>query len=92
VPMYDTFFVMALRLRKGHSPFLGSKDHFALRLEEVGYPRRQIVIMAAGAAAFLGFLAFLVTQLSVVWALCIYVVVLVEILLLSQALAKVTMR
>lgn len=92
VPMYDTFFVMYLRLRKGQSPFLGSKDHFALRLEKLGYTRHTIVLMAAAAAAFLGFLAFLVTQLSLWWALCLYAVVLVEVLLLSRALAEVVMH
>ncbi len=92
VPMFDTFFVMYLRIRKGQSPFLGSKDHFALRLEKIGYPRGRIVFMAAAAAGFLGFCAFLVTQLSLWWALGIYAVVLAEILLLSQALAKVVMH
>lgn len=92
IPMYDTFFVMALRLRRGLSPFLGSKDHFALRLEQVGYSRHRIVAMAAAAAAFLGFCAFLVTQLTDLWALCLYAVILVEILILSNALAQVVMR
>ncbi|MBI3551284.1 MAG: undecaprenyl/decaprenyl-phosphate alpha-N-acetylglucosaminyl 1-phosphate transferase [Elusimicrobia bacterium] len=92
VPMYDTFFVMYLRLRQGKSPFLGSKDHFALRLEELGYSRRTIVLWAAGAAGFLGFLAFLVTQLPTAWALCLYLVVVIELLILSHHLAQVTMR
>ena len=92
VPMYDTFFVMYLRMKAGTSPFLGSKDHFALRLEEMGYARDRIVLLAGGAAAILGFCAFLVTQLSWAWAMGIYIVVVGEILLLSRALAKVTMR
>lgn len=92
VPMYDTLFVMYLRIRKGQSPFLGSKDHFALRLERMGYSREKIVFMAAAAAGFLGFCAFLVTQLTLWWAACIYAVVLIEILLLSRALAKVAMH
>ena len=92
VPMYDTFFVMFLRMRAGQSPFLGSKDHFALRLERLGYTRDKIVIMAGAAAAFLGFCAFLVTQLNVVWALCIYLIILIEVLVLSKALAKVVMK
>jgi UDP-GlcNAc:undecaprenyl-phosphate GlcNAc-1-phosphate transferase len=92
VPMYDTFFVMYLRLKKGQSPFLGSKDHFALRLEKLGYTRHTIVFMAAAAAGFLGFLSFLVTQLSLWWAMCIYAVVLVEVLLLSRSLAEVIMH
>jgi UDP-GlcNAc:undecaprenyl-phosphate GlcNAc-1-phosphate transferase len=92
VPMYDTLFVMYLRLRKGQSPFLGSKDHFALRLEKVGYSRGRIVAMAAAAAAFLSFCAFLVTQMSWKWALCVYFLVLMEVLLLSKALAEVVMH
>lgn len=92
VPMYDTLFVMYLRFRKGQSPFLGSKDHFALRLEKVGYTRGQVVALAAAVAALLGFCAFLVTQVSMFWAIIIYAGVLVEGLLLSQALAKVDIR
>lgn len=92
IPMYDTFFVMWLRLRQGQSPFLGSKDHFALRLEKLGYSRSQIVLMAAAAAGALGFCAFLVTKLTILWALCLYAVILAEVLILSQALAKVAMR
>lgn len=92
VPIYDTLFVMYLRAKAGLSPFLGSKDHFALRLEKMGYARKQIVVLAAGAALFLGFCAFLVTQLSLPWALCVYAVVLLEILFLSNALAKVSMK
>jgi UDP-GlcNAc:undecaprenyl-phosphate GlcNAc-1-phosphate transferase len=89
VPMFDTFFVMVLRLRKGQSPFLGSKDHFALRLEKLGHSRGQIVAFSAAVSAFLGFLAFLVTQLSAALALCIYAAVAIEVLVLSNALAKV---
>jgi UDP-GlcNAc:undecaprenyl-phosphate GlcNAc-1-phosphate transferase len=89
VPMYDTLFVMYLRLRKGRSPFLGSKDHFALRLEHLGYSRGRIVMVSAAVSALLGFLAFLVTQLSAVLALCIYAAVVIEVLVLSRALAQV---
>jgi UDP-GlcNAc:undecaprenyl-phosphate GlcNAc-1-phosphate transferase len=89
VPMYDTLFVMFLRLRKGHSPFLGSKDHFALRLERLGHPRGRIVLVSAAVSVLLGFLAFLVTQLSAVLALCIYAAVLIEVLVLGRALAQV---
>ena len=92
VPMYDTFFVMYLRLRKGQSPFLGSKDHFALRLEKLGYSRVQVVVMAATAAGMLGFGAFLVTQVAAASAVAIYALVLVAVLLLSRALAEIIMH
>ncbi|HVC08722.1 MAG TPA: MraY family glycosyltransferase [Elusimicrobiota bacterium] len=92
VPMYDTLFVMALRIRQGLSPFLGSNDHFALRLERMGYSRHQIVAMAAGATTILGVCAFLATALSGTWAFCLYLMLAAEILILSRALARVAMR
>ena len=47
VPVFDTFFVSILRLNQGKSPFLGSKDHFALRLERLG-PRVHALCSADG--------------------------------------------
>ena len=46
IPIYDTLLVTILRLQKGMSPFLGSHDHFALRLEKHGLYREEILIMS----------------------------------------------
>ncbi len=89
VPIYDTFFVMYLRMKAGQSPFLGSRDHFALRLEQLGFKRKDIVAMAASAAAFLGFCGYLVTQLTLLWALCVYAIVFFWVMMLSRSLARV---
>jgi UDP-GlcNAc:undecaprenyl-phosphate GlcNAc-1-phosphate transferase len=91
VPMFDTLFVMFLRIRAGQSPFLGSKDHFALRLEKMGFSRHSVVALAAAAAVMMGFCAWVVTQISLNWALCVYGVVGLWVLLLSRHLAKVEM-
>lgn len=91
VPMYDTFYVMVIRLLKGQSPFLGSKDHFALRLEAMGFHRGQIVALSALAAGLLSLCAFLVTQLDLRWALWVYAVVVVEIAILSRRLSAIRM-
>ncbi len=45
VPIFDTLFVMVIRSRKGISPFLGSPDHFAIRLRKRGLSVRQVVIL-----------------------------------------------
>lgn len=75
VPMYDTFFVMAVRLLKGRSPFLGSKDHFALRLAAAGLSRGEVVAVAACASLLLSLCALLVTVAPMRRALAIYAVV-----------------
>ena len=68
IPMYDTVLVSFLRLKKGQSPFLGSKDHFALRLEILGYSRKQILLLTYSAGTLLACGAFLVTRFSLLWA------------------------
>jgi UDP-GlcNAc:undecaprenyl-phosphate GlcNAc-1-phosphate transferase len=92
VPAFDTFFVSLLRLNQGKSPFLGSKDHFALRLEKMGFDRGRIVLMAAAAAAFLSFCAFLVTQLPLRGAVAVYVVVAILVGWVGRRMALVEMR
>lgn len=57
IPIFDTAFVMILRLLKGRSPFRGSPDHFALRLRRAGLPVRSVVNGTYAAGTLLGALA-----------------------------------
>jgi len=92
VPAFDTFFVSLLRLNQGKSPFLGSRDHFALRLEKMGFSRHQVVAMAAAAAAFMGFCAFLVTQLPLRSTVAVYIFVAVMVGWVGRRMALVEMK
>lgn len=92
VPMFDTFFVMFLRLRKGLSPFRGSKDHFALRLEKMGFGRGQIVGLSALVSCILVLFAFIVTRVSLGWAVGLYLFVGAWVLALAWHIAEVEMH
>ena len=92
VPAFDTLFVSLLRLNQGKSPFLGSKDHFALRLERMGLTRAQVVLVAGAAAAVLGLCAFLVTQLPLREAVAVYLLVGGLVLYAGRSLSMVDMR
>ena len=92
IPMFDTFYVMFIRLKKGLSPFRGSLDHFALRMERMGYSRPQIVSLCLVASAFLSLCALLVTLVSTPWAIWIYFVVGSFTLMLAWAVTKVDMQ
>jgi UDP-GlcNAc:undecaprenyl-phosphate GlcNAc-1-phosphate transferase len=61
VPIYDTFFVSFIRILQGKSPFLGSKDHMALKLRAMGLSTRQVVAVFAVAALGLSSCAYLLT-------------------------------
>jgi UDP-GlcNAc:undecaprenyl-phosphate GlcNAc-1-phosphate transferase len=53
VPIFDTLFVMYIRKRRGISMFLGSPDHFALRLRRWALSKRQTVLASYASAVFL---------------------------------------
>lgn len=92
IPIFDTIFVAAMRMKRGHSPFIGSKDHYALRLETLGFSRHQIVFYSAFAALVLSFFAFLATQLPLMWGIWIYFFVGGEFIILSVAISKIKMQ
>lgn len=92
VPMYDTFYVMGIRIRKGQSPFLGSRDHFALRLEAMGFGRHQIVALASAAACVLSLCAFIITRVPWTWSCGIYLVLIAELTVLTREISRVEMK
>jgi len=54
VPVFDTLFVMYIRWLRGIPVFLGSSDHFALRLRHWRLSVPQVVILSYGSALVLG--------------------------------------
>jgi len=92
IPIYDTFFVSYMRIRRGQSPFMGSKDHYALRLEKIGFTRHEIVGLSALAALALMFCAFLVTKVPVGWAAAVCALAAGGFLGLSALIAKIKMH
>jgi UDP-GlcNAc:undecaprenyl-phosphate GlcNAc-1-phosphate transferase len=75
VPIYDTILVTVLRLQKGISPFLGSLDHYALRLERHGFYREEILIISYAVSLLLTFAAYEVTLVVFDYAMLIYLFV-----------------
>ena len=92
VPIFDTLLVMAIRLRQGKSVFLGSKDHFALRLEAMGYERKKIVLLAYTISAFLGFSAFFITRVKFDMAVVIYLFIAFLAFLFATKLSAVKVK
>ena len=89
VPIYDTFFVSAMRLRRGHSPFIGSRDHFALRLEKMGFSRHGVVLLTAAVSLVFSVCALLVTQVPLIWGAGICLALAAAFLLISASIAKI---
>ncbi|MFA6029884.1 MAG: MraY family glycosyltransferase [Elusimicrobiota bacterium] len=92
VPAFDVAYVMVMRIRKGLSPFRGSRDHYALRLEALGLHRHQIVALSALCSGILSLFAFLITLVSIPWALFIYLVVGLWIFVVARHISQVEVR
>ncbi len=92
VALYDTGLVMTLRLLKGMSPFMGSKDHYALRLERWGLYREEILVVSYAAAVALMFAAYQVTVVIFEYALLIYLAISVLVVLLTTWMARIKMH
>jgi len=71
VPVFDTLFVMYVRRLRGISVFLGSSDHFALRLRQWALSVPQVVVVIYGAAFVLGGVALLLMLVSTKTALAL---------------------
>jgi len=62
VPLFDTLSVIWARLRKGLSPFRGSPDHFALKLQRLGLSVPKVVLLSYGVSVFLTCLGILLME------------------------------
>lgn len=92
IPIYDTFFVMYMRIRQGKSPFLGSKDHFALRLEAIGISRIRILLFACLISLGLSFFAWLVTRVKTIFGVMIYFFIIFSFIIFSLKIQKIKME
>jgi UDP-GlcNAc:undecaprenyl-phosphate GlcNAc-1-phosphate transferase len=89
IPIYETLLLIFHRLKRGISPFLGSKDHFALRMEKLGLSRSTIFGLTTLTALFLSGVAFISTRIPSIPAIGLYILVGVLFIFVSLWLGKV---
>ena len=89
VPIYETIFVSIMRMLKGKNPFLGSKDHFPLRLEKMGYSRKQILIFVYILSFMLGIFSYTIVKINDNISYLIFSFVILLLIIFSIRLSKV---
>jgi UDP-GlcNAc:undecaprenyl-phosphate GlcNAc-1-phosphate transferase len=89
IPIYDTLLVIFFRILKGKSIFAGSRDHFAFRLEAMGYNRKKVVLINYYLTAILGLAAFLITVVKFELAVIIYATIIAFAILYATRLIYV---
>ncbi len=92
VPIYDTLLVSLIRLKKGMSPFLGSKDHFALRLENAGFKREQILIVSYFFAILFGVIGYLIKATTIQVSIILIIVLFIKIYFVTKFLVNINIE
>lgn len=92
VPIFDTVFVSVLRMKRGMSPFKGSLDHFALRLEKAGISRKNVVLITSGATLVLCVDACVLTLIPLKGGIFLLSASVLAMLLAAFQLAKIKME
>jgi UDP-GlcNAc:undecaprenyl-phosphate GlcNAc-1-phosphate transferase len=91
VPIFDMLFVMYVRFRRGLPVFLGSPDHFALRLRKWRLTTRQTVTASWAATVALGGLAIAMMLSEAPIALAILAGIALASMVLALLLRRIDM-
>ena len=89
VPIYETIFVSIMRMLKKKNPFLGSKDHFPLRLEKMGYSRKQILVFVYLLCFIFGTFAYISVIGNSLLSYINFIIVLIFLILFSIKLSRI---
>jgi UDP-GlcNAc:undecaprenyl-phosphate GlcNAc-1-phosphate transferase len=88
-PIFDTAFVILVRLNKKLLPFKKSKDHLALRYLALGYSKKKALLAMLGLGLFFSLSGIVLSQVSNFFGLTIVVLVILASLILTKKMRKV---
>ncbi len=78
LPIYDTLFLMLMRLLRGKSVFRKSNDHLALRLMATGLGQKKTVLMMYSFGLFFSICALIVSRVKNEWGIVVVLVVVIS--------------
>lgn len=91
IPIYETFLISFLRLNRGQSPFIGSKDHFALRLISAGISRRHVLLLTYIFAIILSVIGIIIVWAKNVYApILLFSSVIIFVVFITRYLIKIS--
>jgi UDP-GlcNAc:undecaprenyl-phosphate GlcNAc-1-phosphate transferase len=91
VPIFDTFLVIFLRIKKGLLPIYGSDDHTAQRLVMLGFSKPKATLFLIILTAFLSTVAIISTFLSLSASIVLYLSISFLALMFAMLIMSVDM-
>jgi UDP-GlcNAc:undecaprenyl-phosphate GlcNAc-1-phosphate transferase len=90
LPIFDTSFLVFMRMRKKILPFKKSNDHLALRLLALGHSPKKALLTMFSLCLFFSLCGILISQLPNFWGIIIVVFVVLASFALTKKMSKVT--
>lgn len=92
LPIFDTAFLILMRIKRGKLPFEKSNDHIALRLLAQGYSKKKTLFAVLSLCIFFSSCGILVSRVSNIFSLIIVVLVILVSLIITYGLSKVAIN
>ena len=89
-PIFDTVFLIWIRMKNKRSIFKKSKDHLALRFLALDYSKRRALLAMSALCLFFSLCGILVSQASNFFSTTVILFALFVSLILARAMGKVT--
>jgi len=88
-PIFDTAFLILMRLFKRKLPFKKSNDHLALRFLGLGYSKRKVLLIMMSLSLFFSACGVAVSQVSGLLCSVIITVVILASLVLAKKMSRI---
>ena len=88
-PIFDTIFLILMRLKQGRSVFKKSNDHLALRLLKMGYSKVKTLKAMLSLCLFFCLCGIVVSQVSNQWGITTIAFVVLVIFVLTKKMGKI---
>ncbi|MBP7654655.1 undecaprenyl/decaprenyl-phosphate alpha-N-acetylglucosaminyl 1-phosphate transferase [Candidatus Dependentiae bacterium] len=89
IPLYDTFLIVYFRIKAGKSPIRGSNDHFALRLNSLGFSVKESVNLIYLISLVISISSILIIKSTFYQALTIYTILFLCSIIFGLMLNKI---
>jgi UDP-GlcNAc:undecaprenyl-phosphate GlcNAc-1-phosphate transferase len=90
LPIFDTAFLILVRVKNGRSAFKKSDDHLALRFLKIGYSKNKALVSMLSFGLFFSILGICLSRVSVWLGIIIIVLTTLVSLVLATRMSKVT--
>jgi len=89
-PIFDTGFLILMRIKQGKLPFKKSNDHLVLRLLALGYSKKKALVIMLALGLFFCFSGVLLSQVSTTLGIVIIAIVLCVSLAITQKMGRIS--